>query len=265
MAPGGRNVDGAGGRQYGGEVSMRSAQVSDPSRAVSTFSAPDRITVVSGLPRAGTSLLMQMLEAAGLEIARDDARPPDPDNPRGYFELAAVKAIRRDAGFLEACRGRVVKIVAPLVPDLPRARAYRFLFVERDLGEILASQRTMLRRLGASVPSAADDAALARAYQAADLRARAWISAAPDAPALFVAHAELLADPAGESERIAVFLERTRTAGEASTTARPAAGTEADSGIDHAAAADRRGRRRLAVAAMGAVVDPRLYRCRAGS
>ncbi|MEZ4280592.1 MAG: sulfotransferase family protein [Myxococcota bacterium] len=239
--------------------------MSDPSRAVPAFSAPDRITVVSGLPRAGTSLLMQILEAAGLEIARDDMRPPDPDNPRGYFELAAVKAIRRDAGFVDACVGRVVKIVAPLVPDLPRERAYRFLVVERDLGEILASQRAMLRRLARSAASDAEDAALARAYQAANARARAWIAAAPDAPALFVAHAELLASPAGESERIADFLEGTGAAAAASAASRPAPGREAESEREPAAAEERRIRRRTTVAAMSAVVDPRLYRCRAGS
>ncbi len=238
--------------------------MSDPSRGAPVFAAPHRITVVSGLPRAGTSLLMQILAAAALPIADDAARPPDPDNPRGYFELAAVKAIRRDAGFLGSCQGRVVKIVSPLVPDLPSEGAYRFLCVERDIAEILASQRTMLRRRGDSAASAADEAALARAYQAASARARAWIDAAPDAPSLFVAHAELVASPVREIERIAAFLERT-SAGVAGSAARRTAsdpGSARKAGEPEAVGA-RAARRRLALAAMIAVVDPALYRSRA--
>lgn len=237
----------------------------DPSRAESVFAAPHRITVVSGLPRAGTSLLMQILAAAGLAVAHDDARPPDPDNPRGYFELAAVKAIRRDAGFLDACRGRVVKIVAPLLLDLPVDRAYRVLFVERDLGEILASQREMLLRTGHPAATASEEVALERAYQASLGRARAWLSEAPDAPALFVEHAALLASPRREIERIAGFLDRTSRGAPGSNSGAAGPAAESAREMEAGAAANRAVRRRFAVAAMVAGVDPGLYRSRAGS
>ncbi len=237
----------------------------DPSRTTSLFAAPHRITLVSGLPRAGTSLLMQVLAAAGLPIARDDERPPDPDNPRGYFELAAVKSIRRDTGFLAACHGRVVKIVAPLLLDLPGDRAYRVLFVERDLGEILASQRTMLLRPGSPAPTVAEEMALERAYRAVIERARAWLAAAPDAPALFVSHAALLASPLQEVERIAAFLERTRAGDSGSGSGEPGPASQPGAEREPEAAAARSVQRRSAVAAMTAGVDPALYRSRAGS
>ncbi len=44
----------------------------------------DDITIVSGLPRCGTSLMMQMIDAGGLRALTDEARARDEDNPRGY-------------------------------------------------------------------------------------------------------------------------------------------------------------------------------------
>src|SRR5512139_599996 len=91
------------------------------------------VTVVSGLPRSGTSLVMQMLAAGGMPLLADEARRPDPDNPRGYFEYAAVRAIARDAGFVALAAGRAVKVVAPLLRHLPATQSYRVLLVERRI------------------------------------------------------------------------------------------------------------------------------------
>lgn len=193
---------------------MLAAMPSQPSSAenATPFAAGDRITVVSGLPRAGTSLMMQLLEAAGLPIAEDGARPADPDNPRGYYELAAVRRIERDAGFLDVCRGRVVKVVAPLVRALPTRHAYRVVFLERDLREILASQRAMLERARSrpGSPSAQDaDEALTRAF-ASTLRAcREFLASAPDCETLFVEHRALIEDPRRSVARLADFLAAT--------------------------------------------------------
>lgn len=230
---------------------MSSAQSLDP------LAAPDRITVVSGLPRAGTSLLMQLLEAAGLAIACDDARPPDADNPRGYLELAAVKAIQRDSSFLAGCRGRVVKIVAPLLLALPPDHAYRVLFVERDPGELLASQWAMLRRAGQAV-SGGGEAALARAFAATLARCRAWLAERPAIDCLFVEHRALLQEPLASVERIAAFLARTGGAG-AHCAARPDAAVEA--GARAAPHGQPRAQRERLVA-MTRVIDPALYRQR---
>ena len=54
------------------------------------------ITIVSGLPRSGTSLAMQLLVAGGLPVLTDGARRADENNPRGYFEFARV--LRLGAG-----------------------------------------------------------------------------------------------------------------------------------------------------------------------
>src|SRR5262249_60413780 len=103
--------------------------------------------IVSGLPRSGTSLMMQMLESGGVEVVTDNIRAADPDNPRGYFEFERVKKTKEDPSWLPGARGKAVKMVSQLLYDLPRSARYRILFMERDLDETLLSQEKMLRRL----------------------------------------------------------------------------------------------------------------------
>jgi hypothetical protein len=106
------------------------------------------VTVVSGLPRSGTSLLMQMLAAGGLEPMVDGQRAPDEDNPRGYFELDAVKRLKTDATWLPEARDRAVKVISHLLFDLPATESYRIVLMQRDLWEVIASQDAMLARAG---------------------------------------------------------------------------------------------------------------------
>ena len=110
------------------------------------------ITIVSGLPRSGTSMMMQMLAAGGLPVLTDGQRGPDPDNPRGYYEFEAVKSLARDSSWLMSARGKAVKIISALLIPLPEGFDYRVIFMRRPMSEILASQNTMLDRLGHSGP-----------------------------------------------------------------------------------------------------------------
>ena len=71
----------------------------------------EHVIVVTGLPRSGTSLMMQMLEAGGIEPLTDGIRSADADNPRGYFELEAVKRTGTDAAWLAQAQGRAVKVI----------------------------------------------------------------------------------------------------------------------------------------------------------
>ena len=164
------------------------------------------ITVVSGLPRSGTSLMMQMLAAAGLELATDDVRSPDGDNPKGYFELDAVKRIRQDDSFLRDLPGKAVKIVAPLLTSLPSTHDYRIIFMERDLDEVLASQAAMLRRSGEG-GTGATDRALRSAYQSQLEKIKEWIAEQPNISMLFVAHRRVVEDPNTAAEAVLAFLE----------------------------------------------------------
>lgn len=110
--------------------------------------AGDEVVIVSGLPRSGTSMLMQMLAAGGVAVLTDGARQADADNPRGYLEYEAAKRPDAGSGWLQEARGKAVKIVAQLLPALTASHGYRVIFAERPLSEILASQQVMLERSG---------------------------------------------------------------------------------------------------------------------
>jgi predicted AlkP superfamily phosphohydrolase/phosphomutase/tetratricopeptide (TPR) repeat protein len=108
------------------------------------------IVVVSGLPRSGTSMMMQMLEAGGMPLFTDGIRAADRDNPRGYLEYEKTRQLRRDSAWLPDARGRAVKVIAQLLADLPRldGLGYVVIFMERDPEEVIQSQRAMLARRG---------------------------------------------------------------------------------------------------------------------
>lgn len=114
-----------------------------------TRKKPKIITVVSGLPRSGTSLMMKMLEVGGIAPLTDNQRTPDEDNPKGYYEYERVKKLPKgDTGWLDDANGKVVKIISALLPYLPESHTFRIVFMERDINEILISQKKMLVRRG---------------------------------------------------------------------------------------------------------------------
>jgi hypothetical protein len=109
---------------------------------------PHLITIVSGLPRSGTSMMMRMLEAGGVPALIDNIRTADVDNPRGYYEFEPVKKSKEDPSWLNNAGGKVVKMVYRLLYDLPCDRQYWVVFMRRNLNEVVASQDVMLARKG---------------------------------------------------------------------------------------------------------------------
>jgi len=168
------------------------------------MNAPE-ITIVSGLPRSGTSLLMQMLDAGGLKALTDNVRAGDEDNPRGYFELEAVKRTREDLSWLDQAAGRAVKMVHVLLYDLPPDRSYRVLFVKRDLREVVRSQEVMLRRRGAEGANLTDEQ-LISAYERQLAKIERWLAGQPSFQVLHVSYNDLMADPARAAAAINRFL-----------------------------------------------------------
>lgn len=114
----------------------------------------DDVVVVSGLPRSGTSMMMRMLDAAGLPILTDNERTADEDNPKGYYEHERVKDLEQEAdkSWVRAGRGKVVKVISHLLKDLPSDNYYKIIFMRRDVAEIVASQNKMLERRGETNP-----------------------------------------------------------------------------------------------------------------
>lgn len=176
------------------------------------------VIVVTGLPRSGTSLMMQMLAAAGVPVLTDSARAADDDNPRGYLEFAPVKAIARDASWLARARGKAVKIVAPLLPHLRDGERYAAIWMERNLEEVLASQATMLERSGRAVGD--DDRVLRRAYERQVDDARADLQRL-GASVLSVDYARSIAQPDDTAEQVCDFLGGGLDIGAAAATVEP--------------------------------------------
>ncbi|MDP9170879.1 MAG: sulfotransferase [Acidobacteriota bacterium] len=163
------------------------------------------ITLVSGLPRAGTSLMMQMLAAGGMPILTDGIRKPDPDNPRGYFEFEPVKRTRTDATWLPRARGKAVKLIYALLPDLPQDFEYRVILMHRDLREVVASQRAMLQRSGNQGADISDDR-MAAIFKDEMQSVRAWLSQQPAFATLDVEHRDCLNTPVLTAARVNRFL-----------------------------------------------------------
>ncbi len=164
------------------------------------------LTIVSGLPRSGTSMMMRMLERSGIPLLVDHVRQPDEDNPAGYYEFEAVKKTRDDASWLETCEGKAVKMVYRLLYDLPADRLYRVLFMRRKLEEVLASQRVMIARNG-SADEGISDAQMAKLF-AAELDAfYKWAAGQPHIKLLDVDYNRVQQRPRVELKRVSEFLD----------------------------------------------------------
>ncbi len=163
------------------------------------------ITVVSGLPRSGTSMMMQLLAGAGIELLKDTQRVADEDNPLGYHEFQKAVELKKDRSWLPQARGRAVKIVAQLLPALPADEHYQVILMQRDLREVVASQKVMLARMqrsGASI----DDEELMKTYSTQLRRVKKQLAARHNVRVLTVDYAALLKDTEAAVERIAQFV-----------------------------------------------------------
>lgn len=168
------------------------------------MSMEKHITIVSGLPRSGTSLMMQMLDNGGLPVVTDGIRTADTDNPKGYYELEKVKSIKRDASWLPEARGKAFKMISQLLYDLPSSERYRVIFMERDFDEMLTSQEKMLQRLGK--PAAPRDE-IQRAYTVHLNRLHEWLTRQANIDLLRISYNELLDEPLAHAERVRQFLD----------------------------------------------------------
>ena len=164
------------------------------------------ITVVSGLPRSGTSMMMKMLEAGGIPPVTDELRTADEDNPKGYYEFERVKAMDQgDTSWVVGARGKVVKVISALLKHLPPGEQYRVVFVRRNMPEILASQRKMLIRRGED-PDKMDDAQMARLFEKHLKQTEEWLQGQSNFRVLYVHYSDILADPRPQIEGINSFL-----------------------------------------------------------
>jgi hypothetical protein len=187
------------------------------------------VTVVSGYPRSGTSLMMQMLAAGGMDVVVDDAHKTDEHNPRGYYEYGPALSLGSDVSttdWVAGARGKAVKVMAYQLGHLPDEFEYRVVFMRRTIAEVLASWDKMgLTRKDCELSERERVLAFKTEYATyeAHLERRTNVSV------VYVQYNDVIAEPAAQADRVAQFL---------------------GVGLDVAAAA--------------AAVDPALYRNRGG-
>ncbi len=163
--------------------------------------------LVSGLPRSGTSLMMQLLEAGGLPAMTDQERVADIDNPRGYYEWEAIKQIGKKPELLDdpAVDGRAIKCISMLLPQLPTQHQYKVVFMTRPIAEVVASQAAMTARLGTKGANL-DREQLERGLRAHRAEVRKWAAAAPHIEWLEIDYPALVREPAPAIEQLREFL-----------------------------------------------------------
>jgi len=151
----------------------------------------EEIIIVSGLPRSGTSMMMQMLEAGGLPVFTDNLRIADENNKKGYYEHEAVKIIHKDNSWMKNAVGKTVKVVSHLITHLPMRYKYKIVFMERDINEITTSQSKMLQNLGKLAPNTAHFN-IENSFRQTNQKVRNWLDDMPNMDVLFVNYNETI-------------------------------------------------------------------------
>ncbi|MGA2880115.1 MAG: alkaline phosphatase family protein [Bryobacteraceae bacterium] len=215
------------------ETVETAAPVSDAPFTANTAEMPplsEALIIVTGLPRSGTSMLMQMLAAGGMDVLSDGLREADEDNPRGYLEFEPVKNLLKDSKWLFEGRGKVIKIIAPLMAGLPPGLACRVILSERDLDEVLDSQERMLLRRNRPPAATPERRRMLKDEYARTLgRVKAMLTRRPGTQLLVIEHSAVISEPILTAARVNTFL---------------------GGGLD--------------IAKMAAAIDPALHRIRSG-
>jgi hypothetical protein len=163
------------------------------------------VTIVSGLPRSGTSMMMRMLSEGGLPPLIDNIRKADEDNPEGYYEFEPVKQTKKDASWLKDAAGKVVKMVYRLLYDLPPGDRYRVVFMRRKLEEVIKSQEVMLERKGKGGGDMTDEK-LIGIFRDEIAKCDAWVKQQPHFSMLFVDYNEMVKSPEPLVDQVNAFL-----------------------------------------------------------
>jgi len=166
----------------------------------------DSIAVVSGLPRSGTSMMMEMLEKGGLEVLTDNLRKPDEDNPKGYYEFERVKQLPDDTAWLDEAEGKAVKVLGELIKHLPGDYHYKIVFMERNLEEIIESQTKMLKRKGEDPDDISKDE-LRDTFKEYRKILKKQISSSPNMEVIYISYNDIMSHPEPVVESISAFFD----------------------------------------------------------
>ncbi|WP_084205827.1 alkaline phosphatase family protein [Psychroserpens mesophilus] len=161
----------------------------------------DQIVIVSGLPRSGTSLMMQMLNQGGITVLTDENRKPDVSNPKGYYEYDPVMALHKDNSWLGLAKNKSVKVVAPLLKFLDPQYRYKVIFMNRDLDEIVKSQQKMIGKDPEVLPTRLFDA-----YKKHLNQVEVWKDKEPGVELIYINYKDVLENSSEALEKVTSFI-----------------------------------------------------------
>lgn len=165
------------------------------------LSSTNEIVIVSGLPRSGTSMMMQILTAGGVSVWTDNIRKANEFNQHGYYELENVKSLATDSTWVPKARGKAIKVIAPLLEYLPSGENYKIILMCRNLEDVLHSQANMLNQDNSvAIPDLADE------YRRQLLRAISVMKKLPNTVVQIINYEDVINDPVSASNSVAEFL-----------------------------------------------------------
>ena len=176
---------------------------------------PKEFLIVSGLPRSGTSLMMQILRAGGIEPLTDAKRAADEDNPEGYWEWDDIKKLPKNQRLIEQAEGKVVKVISALLPNLPGKHRYTIIYMVRPTEQVVDSQWAMLARKGTQPKS--EKKHLIEVQEHHSQQIRAVLQKSERVTLLEVVFPDLVADPEPMIAKLAKLLPGRFTPGPAVT------------------------------------------------
>jgi len=159
------------------------------------------ILIVSGLPRSGTSMMMQMIAKSGITILTDELRVADHSNPKGYYEFEPVKSLAKDNSWMEQAQGKCVKIIAQLLPFIRKEFQYKVIYMDRNLDEVLKSQNVMLGKGDQPV-----NPVIADVFKKQVAAVTKFLQESPNIETLTINYRESIEDPAGVAHKVAAFI-----------------------------------------------------------
>ncbi len=162
-----------------------------------------QITLVSGLPRSGTSLMMQMLDKGGMKILQDHTREADISNPKGYYEYEPVMSLYKDNSWLHEGQNKALKVVAPLLKSLDTKYRYKIIFMKRDLNEVIQSQQKMLGKTQDVFP-----VKIYNEFQKLLSNVAIWSKKEPGVEILYVDYKDVLEKPEEIIKKVEKFIGR---------------------------------------------------------
>lgn len=190
------------------KTTKKSVQNGDEHNSNKSLSALNKLDIilVSGLPRSGTSMMMQMLEAGGIELIVDHIRKADEDNPKGYYEFEKTKQLDNDSSWIENACGKAVKVISMLLYQLPMNKKYKIIFMTRKMDEVLTSQNKMLKRRG-QLADSVDDQVMAEKFDKHLKKISNWLNKQKNMETIFISYNDVISSPMEQSKKISRFLD----------------------------------------------------------